>query len=85
MQTVFCDKHTLQKMYRVEFSKEGKVEADGFKCGQCNRVYILAGRLGVSRFCELAVLGRQVADCILSCILPARNFGTMRQHREIET
>lgn len=50
MQTVFCDKHPLQRMDRVEFSKEGTVEADGFKCRDCNRVFILARDLGYLDF-----------------------------------
>jgi hypothetical protein len=50
METVLCDKHPLQKMDRVEFSKEGKVETDGFKCPQCTRIYILAGDLGYLDF-----------------------------------
>lgn len=49
MQTMFCDKHPLQAMVRVELSNRDadlKQSAGGFKCPQCNRVYILAGDLG---------------------------------------
>jgi hypothetical protein len=49
MQTMFCDKHPQQKMVRIQLSSrdsELKQNADGFKCTQCSRVYILAGDLG---------------------------------------
>ena len=46
---MLCDRHPLQKMLRVQVRRrepEPKQDADGFKCPECNRVYILAGNLG---------------------------------------
>lgn len=65
MQTTFCDRHPLQEMAYVAFSREGRVETDGFKCPQCNRIYILAGDLGYLDFLngEMVVNPCQQLNC----------------------
>lgn len=50
MQKVLCDKHPLQKMDRINFSRDGKVEFDGFKCPQCQRRYVLGENWGYTDY-----------------------------------
>jgi hypothetical protein len=54
-QIMFCDRHPLQKMDRIQLTtkRDSSLKqdpTDGFKCRQCTRVYILAGDSGYADY-----------------------------------